>query len=54
MARSIVSTTWRDPVTVGPLRTEQFICLLIVAGCLAGLAVLIRRDRSSPPAPATG
>ena len=54
IARSIVSTTWRDPVTVGPLRTEQFICLLIVAGCLVGLAVLIRRDRPSPPALATG
>lgn len=53
-ARSIVSLTWRDPVTVGPLRTEQFICLLIVAGCLVGLAALIRRDRRPPPAMATG
>jgi prolipoprotein diacylglyceryltransferase len=53
-ARAIVSTTWRDPVTVGPFRTEQTICLLIVAGCLVGLAVLIRRDRSSPPELATG
>jgi phosphatidylglycerol:prolipoprotein diacylglycerol transferase len=54
IARSIVSATWRDPVTVGPLRTEQMICLLIVAGCLVGLAVLIRQDRASPPALATG
>jgi phosphatidylglycerol---prolipoprotein diacylglyceryl transferase len=53
-ARSIVSLTWRDPVTIGPLRTEQFICLLIVAGCLVGLAALIRRDRRPPPAMATG
>jgi prolipoprotein diacylglyceryltransferase len=53
MVRSIVSTTWRDPVTIGPLRTEQFLCLLIVAGCLVGLAALVRRDRQQPPAMAT-
>lgn len=47
VVRAIVASTWRDPVTIGPFRTEQVIDLLIAAGCAAGVVLLIRRER--PP-----
>ena len=54
VARSVVVTTWRDPVTVGPLRTEQVIALLIAIACLIGFVGLIRREGPASPALATG
>lgn len=54
VARSVVVTTWRDPITVGPLRTEQVIALLIAVACLIGFVGLIRREGPSSPAVATG
>ena len=54
VARSVVVTTWRDPVTVGPFRTEQVIALLIAIACLIGFVGLIRREGPSSPALATG
>jgi prolipoprotein diacylglyceryltransferase len=54
IARAIVVTTWRDPVTIGPFRTEQLIDLAIAAGCAACVVVLLRRERPTSPAPATG
>jgi phosphatidylglycerol---prolipoprotein diacylglyceryl transferase len=37
VGRFVVAFTWRDPVTVGPLRAEQVLALLLVAICAAGL-----------------
>jgi prolipoprotein diacylglyceryltransferase len=54
VARSVVVTTWRDPVTVGPFRTEQVIALLIAIACLIGFVGLIRREGPSSRAMATG
>ena len=54
VARSVVVTTWRDPVTVGPFRTEQVIALLIAIACLIGFVGLIRREGPASPALATG
>jgi prolipoprotein diacylglyceryltransferase len=53
VVRSVVATTWRDPVTLGPFRTEQAISLLIAVACLIGFIALIRRERPSRPAVAT-
>jgi prolipoprotein diacylglyceryltransferase len=47
VARSIIVTTWRDPVTAGPFRTEQVLALLIAIACLAGFVGLIRRGGPS-------
>jgi prolipoprotein diacylglyceryltransferase len=38
IARLIVGTTWRDPVTVGPLRVEQ--ALAVVVFLIAGIGLL--------------
>jgi phosphatidylglycerol---prolipoprotein diacylglyceryl transferase len=54
LVRTIVASTWRDPVTFGPFRTEQVICLLIAAGCVAGIVLLIRRERPASSVAATG
>ena len=54
IARTLVATTWRDPTTIGPFRTEQVVDLLIVAGCVVAVAVLLRRERRASPAAATG
>jgi prolipoprotein diacylglyceryltransferase len=54
VVRSVVATTWRDPVTVGPFRTEQVLMLLLAVACLIGFVGLIRREGQSPPALATG
>ena len=36
VARFVVAFTWRDPAVVGPLRIEQVLLLVLVAGCVAG------------------
>src|SRR4029079_4443815 len=54
VVRSVVATTWRDPVAVGPFRTEQVLMLLLAVACLIGFVGLIRREGQSPPALATG
>lgn len=37
VARFIVAFTWRDPATIGPLRVEQILLLLVLALSVAGL-----------------
>jgi prolipoprotein diacylglyceryltransferase len=54
VVRSVVATTWRDPVTLGPFRTEQVLMLLLAVACLIGFIGLIRREGPSSPALATG
>jgi prolipoprotein diacylglyceryltransferase len=54
IVRGIAAMTWRDPIVFGPLRAEQIIDLAIVAGCGAGIALLVRRERPPSPAAATG
>jgi phosphatidylglycerol:prolipoprotein diacylglycerol transferase len=54
LVRAFIASTWRDPVTVGPFTTEQVLCLLIVAGCAIGFALLIRRERPLSVERATG
>jgi prolipoprotein diacylglyceryltransferase len=49
VARSVIVTTWRDPVTFGPFRTEQVIALLIAIACLIGFVGLIRREARRRP-----
>lgn len=44
-ARFAVAFTWRDPLVLGPLRTEQLIDLAIGAGCLLLFAWGTRRAR---------
>lgn len=49
--RALVATTWRDPVTIGPLRTEQLIDVVVVIATLGLAAVLVavapgRADRA--------
>lgn len=53
VARSVIVTTWRDPITAGPFRTEQVLALLVAFACLAGFIGLIRRNAGPPPAAAT-
>ncbi|HYL41403.1 MAG TPA: hypothetical protein VET90_08850, partial [Candidatus Binatus sp.] len=38
LARFVVAFTWRDPPTVGPLRVDQVLSLLLVAVAVVGLA----------------
>lgn len=47
VVRSIIVTTWRDPISAGPFRTEQILALLIAIACLAGFVGLIRRGGPS-------
>ena len=35
VGRAVVASTWRDPVTIGPLRTEQAIDLVVAVASLA-------------------
>jgi prolipoprotein diacylglyceryltransferase len=53
-ARMIVVSTWRDPSVIGPLRAEQLIDLGILAGCIVGIALLVRRERPISEVAATG
>ncbi len=54
LARTIVASTWRDPVVVGPFRAAQLISLGIVVGCVIGIVVLVRRDRPASQVATTG
>ena len=45
IVRMLVASTWRDPVVLGPFRAEQVIDLGIVIGSVAGIAILIVRER---------
>ncbi len=54
LVRMIVATTWRDPAVVGPIRAEQLIDQAIIGGCLAGVIILIRRERSASEVATTG
>jgi prolipoprotein diacylglyceryltransferase len=57
--RFVVASTWRDPVTIGPLRTEQVIDLVVLIAAAIAVAVLVARRRgvetvaitADPPAP---
>jgi prolipoprotein diacylglyceryltransferase len=54
VVRFLVALTWRDPMVVGPLRAEQVIDLAILAGCIAGVAILLRRELPASRAASTG
>jgi phosphatidylglycerol:prolipoprotein diacylglycerol transferase len=54
LVRFIVASTWRDPMVVGPFRAEQLIDIAIVIGCLAGVIILIGRERPASEVAATG
>jgi hypothetical protein len=54
LVRLVVGATWRDPILVGPLRAAQVIDLAIVAGSLAGLVILVVRERPSSGPATTG
>jgi hypothetical protein len=54
LIRAMVASTWRDPVVAGPFRVEQLIDLAIFVGCLAGVVMLVLRERPAPPETATG
>jgi phosphatidylglycerol:prolipoprotein diacylglycerol transferase len=44
VARIAVSFTWRDLGIIGPLRAEQLILLLVVAGCAYSVVTLRREE----------
>jgi prolipoprotein diacylglyceryltransferase len=54
--RLVVASTWRDPVVIGPFRTEQLIALAILIGSIALLGLVVARspaEESRPdPSPA--
>jgi phosphatidylglycerol---prolipoprotein diacylglyceryl transferase len=56
--RSVVASTWRDPVVLGPLRAEQLIDLVVAAGALglAFVVIVARRGRldAAPEWPSDG
>lgn len=54
IVRLVVASTWRDPVVVGALRLEQVLDIAIVIGCLAGIVILIARERPAPVSAPTG
>jgi phosphatidylglycerol:prolipoprotein diacylglycerol transferase len=54
LVRALVAMTWRDPIVFGPLRAEQVLDLAIVAGCVAGFAILLRRERPPSSVSTTG
>jgi prolipoprotein diacylglyceryltransferase len=51
LGRAIVASTWRDPIVAGQFRAEQLIDLGIAVGSVAGIVLLILRER--PPSPVT-
>lgn len=53
IARAIVASTWRDPLTVGPLKAEQVIDLVVAIGSLALAVVMIAARRGGPTGSAT-
>jgi phosphatidylglycerol:prolipoprotein diacylglycerol transferase len=54
LVRAVIASTWRDPATVGPLNTEQVICLVLAVGCVVGVGLLIRREPPSSAVTVTG
>jgi prolipoprotein diacylglyceryltransferase len=49
--RLVVASTWRDPVVLGPFRTEQLIAIGVLAGSLVLLGiVVVRRGPQDVPA----
>lgn len=54
LARAIVVSTWRDPLALGPFRTEQLIDLGIFVGCVILIVILVRRERPASEVAATG
>ena len=53
--RFVVAWTWRDPASIGPVRTEQVIDLVVLVGSVVVLAVIATRgtDDAADPEPAT-
>ncbi len=45
LVRVLVASTWRDPVVLGPFRTNQLVDLAIVGGCLLAFLALGRASR---------
>jgi phosphatidylglycerol:prolipoprotein diacylglycerol transferase len=45
IARTLVASTWRDPLVVGPLRAEQVIDVFVAIGAVAIAAVLTQHAR---------
>lgn len=45
LVRVVVASTWRDPVILGPFRTNQLVDLAIVGGCLLILLAVGRVSR---------
>lgn len=54
VVRIIAASTWRDPATIGGLRTGQLIALAVLVLSAVGLAVLIVRERPRSPGATTG
>lgn len=54
IVRVAVASTWRDPVTIGSLRTGQVIALAILVLSVVGLIVLIVRERPRSSVATTG
>lgn len=49
LGRAFVASTWRDADVLGPLNTEQLICLVVAAASLgAAVAATIARRRRAP------
>jgi phosphatidylglycerol:prolipoprotein diacylglycerol transferase len=53
VARGIVASTWRDPVTVGPFRAEQAIDVVVAIGSFALALAVIAARRGEPRTSAT-
>jgi phosphatidylglycerol:prolipoprotein diacylglycerol transferase len=50
IGRLVVASSWRDPLVAGPLRADQLISLVVLAGCI-GLFVLRVRRRPAGDGP---
>jgi phosphatidylglycerol:prolipoprotein diacylglycerol transferase len=49
VVRAVVASTWRDPVVLGPFRTEQAIALVVAVGSIALAATLVITNRRDDP-----
>jgi prolipoprotein diacylglyceryltransferase len=54
LARTIVASTWRDPLVAGPFRMEQLIDLGIFLACVIGIVLLVLRERPTSQLATTG
>jgi phosphatidylglycerol:prolipoprotein diacylglycerol transferase len=52
VARFVVAFTWRDSVTIGPLRVDQLLLVVVAAGAIAGVIERARSTRSGVIEPA--